>query len=258
MITLTPYFRDKLTRARVNGHDNEHAMFVNDDDEQPPRDQRITELREPDIPLAPFKHFIQWLYNHPLTPLASDHALTVDTYLLAHKLDSEIFRNDIVDAARAYHAANPDAPLGIRSMVKLATSFPPDDERNEGKGKLLEFLVAQMTYKIIVRGWAGSGFRGNQLLKRLFATSTTVMMWHLDRLHGMLDEQGFTGAVQTLDQRRIKNEDEQMGEGPAPAAKPNMKRSGLTMPTNPATQPGCCFHEHKSRHSRCNAAMAID
>lgn len=233
-------------------------MFVNDDDEQGPPARLLTELREPDLPLAPFKQFIQWLYNHPLTPLASDHALTADTYLLAHTLRSEVFRNDIVDAARRYHAAHPEAPLGLRSMVKLATEIPPDDARNEGRGKLLEFLVAQMTYKIIVRGWEGSGFRGNQLLKRLFASSTTVVMWHLDRLHGMLDDQGFTGAVQALDQRKIKDEDEEMEEGSVFVVKPRTKKSGLSMPPNPATEPGCCFHEHKARDSRCNSAMAID
>lgn len=266
MISLTPYFRDKLTRRPINGADNEHAMFITDDEDQIPHNHQITELREPNIQLAPFKQFIQWLYNHPLAPLASDHALTADTYLLAHTLRSETFRNDIVDAARAYHAANPDAPLGLRSMVKLANTLSPDDERNEGKSKLLEFLVAQMTYKIIVRGWAGSGFRGNQLLKRLFATSTTVTMWHLDRLHGMLDDQGFTGAVQTLDtdlRSRIKNEDEEMGDGDgwavgAAATKSKVKRSGISLPPNPAAQAGCCFHEHKGRDSRCAAAMAID
>jgi hypothetical protein len=160
-------------------------------------------------------------------------------------------------------------------MVSLAKAIPLDEPANEGKCRLLEFLVAQMTYKIVVHGWEGSGFRGNQLLKRLFATSPTVVIWHLEKLHGMLEEVGFTGAVVALAEanvaggaggaggaKRVKSEDEMSGGtggvGAGLDVKPKVKRPSIGLPTNPATEQGCCFHEHKGKHSSCKVAVTIE
>jgi hypothetical protein len=239
-------------------------MFVPEYDDTP--DTEPATLHEPTLPLAPFKQFIEWIYNKPLTALATKHALTAETYLLAHRLQCEAFRNDIVDAVRAFHAANPDEQLGLRSMVKLATAMPPDNPANEGKVKLLEFLAAQMTYKVIVRGWEDGGFQGNGLLKRLFESSSKVVMWHLDLLHEFLGQQGFVSAVRDLRDGGVKAEDEDedvkagVGQGPylTPTGKPKTKRPSIKMPPNPAEFVGCCFHEHKFPESRCGSALAIE
>ncbi|ETN42561.1 uncharacterized protein HMPREF1541_01718 [Cyphellophora europaea CBS 101466] len=254
LITTSPYFREKLTHQR-----NEQGMFIEDDeDDNDPANPALlpSTLREPDFALAPFKQFIEWIYNKPLTPMVGDHALTADTYLLAHTLRSEPFRNDILDAVRHHHARHPDEQLGLRSMVKLARTMPPDDPNHEGKVKLLEFLVAQLTYKILVRGWHDGGFAGNGLLKRLFASSPVVVMWHLDGLHEMLESQGFTGHVQGM-YGRVKEEVDDGATGGEPA-KARVKRPNLSLPPNPAEWTGCCFHEHKHRDSKCASAMAID
>ena len=255
LASRSPYFRRKLN---PNGTDDDHALFVPDDNDPAPQPP-ITNLREANLPVRPFKQFIQYLYSAPLSTLAADHALTADTYLLAHTLESEGFRNAIVDAVRVHHVTHPTAALGLRSMVTLARTLSPDEPTNEGKCKLLEFLVAQMTYKIIVHGWEGSGFKGNMLLKRLFAASPSVVVWHLERLHGMLDEVGFTGAVMALEGTKVKTEDGAKGAGGAGVdVKPKVKRPSIGLPTNPAAAQGCCFHEHKGKKSTCSAAVAID
>jgi hypothetical protein len=280
--TVSPYFHARLSAQpnAANPHRGADIFIPEHDNDaiNPP-----STLHEPTLALPPFKQFIEWIYNKPLTTLATKHSLTADTYLLAHTLQSEAFRNDIVDAVRAFHATNPDAQLGLRSMVKLATAMPPEAPPNEGKVKLLEFLVAQMTYKILTRGWDDGGFQGNGLLKRLFESSTKCVLWHLDLLHEFLAQQGFVAAVQALRDgaaaaaaaglpKDEDDEDNKSGYGPGagaasaagngpyltPTGKQKTKRPSIRMPPNPAEIVGCCFHEHKSRDSRCGLAMTIE
>ncbi|KPI41176.1 uncharacterized protein AB675_8132 [Cyphellophora attinorum] len=271
LTSTSPYFRDKLNtadndpQARPQPQPHPHRAHVANDNGPlfvPQDTPEVTEpdvLREPTLDLIPFTWFINWIYNKSLNPLVRDPVVTVDTYLMAHELGSERFRNDIVDALRSHHARRPDDQLGLRALLKLADRMPPENKANEGKNKLLEFLVAQMTYKVITRGWEAGGFAGNGLVKQLFGRHREVVMWHCDALWEMLGESGVSEAMGCLgrDERVVKmeanghlDEDEDR--------KMNVKRPALCLPCNPAEKEGCAFHEHKSRESRCGNAMLID
>lgn len=277
---LSPYFAAKLTADHNNANNgpatpglpNDNGPLFVPDQRPGGNDGEITTLLEPNLPLAAFNWFINWMYNKPLSPLVRDHALTVDTYLLAQTLMAERFRNDIVDALRRHHANNPDDQLGLRSMLKLADRMPPEDKANEGRNKLLEFLTAQMTYKSIVKTWEGGGFYGNGLVKRLLGGHREVTMWHREGIDAMLEQTGFNAAMQDLAEgvARVKLEgggsvgdaqDEDVkggiiGKNGAGVVK--TKRPVLRLPENPAEKIGCVYHEHKERGSRCGNATVID
>ena len=279
LIAVSPYFRAKLEgrvalpAAAQPNHASNNGTRVPNSPMFVPReatitiDAEITSLHEPDFPLQPFTQFVNWVYNKPLSSLVKDQNLTTSTYLLAHTLQSERFRNDIVDAVRAYHATHAEAQLGLRCMVKLAKEMNPDDKENGGRNRLLEFLVSQMTYKVVTRGWEAGGFQGNGLVKQLFRTSVTVMIWHCDTLHEMLGQGGTVAAMQSLDRdRQVKiegGEDGGDGEdtkvvGGQKGGEVKTRRPSLRLPSNPAEEGGCAWHEHKGKESRCGMAMIVD
>ncbi len=129
--------------------------------------------------------------------------------------------------------------------------------------KLLELLVAQLTYKVLVRGW--DAYKDSASFKNLMKSSIEVAMWHLDWLHRLHDSRysGLGGVG--MQRKRFKSERERDGEAEdaediffenkrAKKVKLGAKLEGgvdVEGWENPAASRGCMFHEHKEMGSLC-------
>lgn len=55
-------------------------------------------------------------------------------------------------------------------------------------------LVAQLSFKILVRGWAVTGYGASERFKALIQGDVQVAIWHLDWLHRLGFSDGVAGG----------------------------------------------------------------
>jgi hypothetical protein len=139
-------------------------------------------------------------------------------------------------------------------MVKLSEALPPHIPENKGRNQLLELLVAQISYKVLQRGW--SNYRESPHFRRLMETSGCVVMSHLEWTHKLLESE-MTGVCRASGRKRVKREDEDgvVEDGYGGSKKKKAKWSGEMR--NPAAEKGCMFHEHKERGSVCRSPQDL-
>ena len=241
--------------------DTDDAMFVAEDRsnrrDRPKRKPAPSydPIRLPDTDLQAFEEFHKWLLKDTLK--VSDSSLLVRSYLLAHTLRAEGMRNTLLDDVRDYFATNRGVRVNLDCMVQLAEKLRPHAVPNNGQNRLLEYLVEQLTYEIVMRGW--EKYKDEPAVERLLAKSIMIVKWHLNALHSMNPSQAAVRARKNREKKekeRARNDAAAMlgaGRGVKRQADdsedseekmPARKMVKLNVPENPSEKLGCCFHEH--------------
>ena len=146
----------------------------------------------------------------------------------------------------------------MAAMLRLSEALPPHGERNRGKNQLLELLVAQLTYKVLMRGWMS--YNKSDYFKKLMDSSIEVTMWHLNWIHRLNTAGGgncgFVNVKVKREGERLLDEDGDVKDGVGGAYAPPRRRKKVKVkmedePVNPCAMGGCMFHSHKEEGSLC-------
>ncbi len=238
--------------------EDENGMFVaQDGGERRPPPPGYNPIYLPDVDPRAFLEFHKWLLKDDLK--VDDAGLLVKTYLLAHHFRAEGFRNKLLDDVREFFANNRNTRVNLDSMLELANGLDPERARHRGQNRLLEFLVWQLTFEIVMRGY--EHYENNAAFHQLLRTSGKVMKWHLKALWELNPSQAALVAKKKR-QKRERARDDEVGHGGGRGIKrdadtsddedekpplPGKKKRTLVpyiAPAKPSENIGCVFHEH--------------
>lgn len=239
--------------------EDEDDMFVaQDGGERRAAPTGYNPLYLPEVDPLAFLEFHKWLLKDDLK--VDDADLLVKTYLLAHQFRAEGFRNALLDDVRDFFASHRSTRVNLDSMLDLATLLEPGHVPHRGKNRLLEFLVWQLTFEIIMRGW--EHYENNDTFHNLLQASPIIVKWHLKALHEMNPSAAAIKMRKKKAQKERAREDAAAGrrikrptdtsdeeyvdedkKEPGGKKKPRLS-APFKWPENPSEKVGCVFHEH--------------